>query len=426
MIPGRTVGEDRIAQNQFNNVGRSESLALNGESADRPSQDLETEDIHSTLEPGKTSSMTRRGFVASAVATFLAGCGSNNDQTGTEREGVDTPQTETAYPMGESTEPEDAPTAEDTQEDTPDDDDIFENMTAYEQAVNDLWSREGVNENFADEHQRMLDEGNRKDNPEKIGKAIEGAMKQGAQEGLARPVAYQDEGDYLESGPVHSIAKSVELYGEEDPDNTQEALGLHRLNVDVKRVLLDGQEADVAIVEDTQADETVLATNINLAPGTEGPNADAYRVGTEAQGTTQELLKGLIDADDMGNANNFDWETWRNAVERTNNYDPEANARTMSRYFGDIVAGASLSHDDVIGGSVDPQHPMLLTEQFQQQLSEGPTTGLIEGTRKATQKVAETDRDESEIYVLGKDYNVIACEYDFSQGIPETLEDISS
>jgi hypothetical protein len=81
------------------------------------------------------------------------------------------------------------------------------------------------------------------------------------------------------------------MYREDDPDNTQEALGLHRINVDVKRALLDGQEADVAIVEDTQENETVLATNINLAPGEEGPDAAAYRVGTEPEGTTQELLK---------------------------------------------------------------------------------------------------------------------------------------
>ncbi|CAJ53380.1 hypothetical protein [Haloquadratum walsbyi] len=356
---------------------------------------------------------TRREFLEAfgvASISILGGCQTSGDS-----------DTQTPTPTKTPTSaPTDTPTSTPTETATPEPDDVFENMTAYEQAVKDVRDRIDVNENVRRDVQNMFSDGNEIE-------ALEETMQHGAtQAGFSSPAYYDSEKEYKTSGAIQAVARAVELYGEEDPDNTQEALGLHRINVDVKRVLLDGQEADVAIVEDTKADETVLATNINLAPGTEGPNADAYRVGTEAQGTTQELLKGLIDADDMGNANNFDWETWRNAVERTNNYDPEANARTMSRYFGDIVAGASLSHDDVIGGSVDPQHPMLLTEQFQQQLSEGPTTGLIEGTRKATQKVAETDRDESEIYVLGKDYNIIACEYDFSQGIPETLEDISS
>jgi hypothetical protein len=289
-------------------------------------------------------------------------------------------------------------------------------MTAYEQAVNDLWSREGVNENVADEHQRMFDEGDEIE-------ALEEVMRQGAQEGLAQPAAYQNEGDYLESGPVHSTAKSLELYGEEDPDNTQEALGLHRINGDVKRVLLNGVETDVAIVEDTKADETVLATNYALSPGKEGPEAAAYRVGTEAQGATQKLLKGLIDADDIGNGNYFDWETNQEALDGIDDYDPEEDAREMSRYWGDIVAGASLTHG-YWGGEEEVQHPMLFTKELLRQHSEGPETGILKGTREVTNKVAKTERDDSEIYILGEDYKLVTAEYDLSQGIPQNLGEV--
>jgi hypothetical protein len=353
---------------------------------------------------------TRREFLEAfgvASISILGGCQTSGDS-----------DTQTPTPTKTPTSaPTDTPTSTPTETATPEADDVFENMTAYEQAVKDVRDRIDVNENVRRDVQNMFSDG---DEIEALGETMQHGA---ARAGFSQPAFYDSEKEYKTSGAVQAVARAVELYGEEDPDNTQEALGLHRINVDVKRVLLNGVETDVAIVEDTQADETVLATNYALSPGKEGPEAAAYRVGTEAQGATQKLLKGLIDADDIGNGNYFDWETNQEALDGIDDYDPEEDAREMSRYWGDIVAGASLTHG-YWGGEEEVQHPMLFTKELLRQHSEGPETGILKGTREVTNKVAKTERDDSEIYILGEDYKLVTAEYDLSQGIPQNLGEV--
>jgi hypothetical protein len=96
----------------------------------------------------------------------------------------------------------------------------------------------------------------------------------------------------------------------------------------------------------------------------------------------------------------------------------------MSRYWGDIVAGASLTHEEWIGGEEEVQYPMLFTKELLRQHSEGPETGILKGTREVTNKVAETEISDSEIYILGEDYKLVTAEYDLSQGIPQNLGEV--
>jgi hypothetical protein len=117
----------------------------------------------------------------------------------------------------------------------------------------------------------------------------------------------------------------------------------------------------------------------------------------------------------------YDWETWENAKENTSNYDPEKTAREMSRFLGDMVAGANLTHEEVIGNKTDVPHPMLFTENLYKQHSKGAENGLIKKTETVTNKVAQTERQESEIYIIGEGYEVEAVDYDFSQGMPQPL-----
>jgi len=347
-----------------------------------------------------------------AGISILGGCQTSGDSN---------THTSTSTPTKTPTSaPTDTPTSTPTETATPEPDDLLEDMEPYEQTVNDMWDRIDVNENVRRDVQNMFSDG-------KEIEALEETMQHGAaRAGFSSPAFYDSEKEYKTSGAVQAVARAVELYREDDPDNTQEALGLHRLNVDVNRVLLDGVESDIAIAEDTLEDETVLATKVNVAPGEEGPDADAYRVGTEPEGYTQEILKGLTQPDDPRGFSPYDLDSMLGVTEGDiDDIDTQTNAENHSKVWPDLEAGANTIHEKILNTSTVPQRVMI-TMDYLRDISDQGYLGM-DRIREHTEAVQQASPAEDETIVVGLGQDGLETQtvnYDYSRGFVENLSQL--